>query len=332
MSENLLNSEERDINEFLFSGIDATDDKSLDVFEKKAKGFDGIYRPKLADCKDLSKGGYFATLRFLPNIIKKEDGRIVAGPFAIEKHVHYVNLKNEGKLGGNYDCNRNFGPECDICKMYWKLANSKNEADIARAEIFKKSTKYYSYVQILEDLQNPQLVGKIMIYPYSWTIKELILAEKKGEKTGKTCNPFDIISGKDFRLIIKKKGEFESPEQSTFLEVSPAKIYDEVSGKFKALPIDANGKISNAGAQKKFMDMILNREIFIENHKAVQWTPEVQDKVDSLMELVAGGNIVKATNKANGASRDGSKASNSTPLTADEGTITQDDFFDVDEN
>jgi hypothetical protein len=76
MSENAVN---------LFD-MDA-DDSTLNVFDKKSTGKDGIFRPQPKDAKDKNEG-YKATIRFLPNVL--EDGTI--GQSAIENHVHYANL------------------------------------------------------------------------------------------------------------------------------------------------------------------------------------------------------------------------------------------------
>ena len=65
----------KELNEdFLFGGIEANDE-SLNVFDKKTTSQDGIYRCLLKDAKD-AKLGYRATIRFLPNLIKSEDGKI----------------------------------------------------------------------------------------------------------------------------------------------------------------------------------------------------------------------------------------------------------------
>ena len=117
MSENL---NENLADDFLFSGVKA-DDETMSVFDNKPTINDGIYRPKLTDAKD-KKIGYRATLRFLPNIL--ENGKI--GPSAIEKHVHYVDIKNVSGISGYYDCKKNYDKDCPLCTEYWKLTNSKN--------------------------------------------------------------------------------------------------------------------------------------------------------------------------------------------------------------
>ena len=154
----------------LFESVDAQSE-TLGFLDKKASSLDGIFRPKITD----KKKGYTATLRFLPSLSK--DGKVLQS--AIEKHQHYADLKDYPELAGYYDCMKNFTDKCDMCTMYWKLRNSKNAADQAKAEQISRNTKYYSYVLIIEDEQNRELEGKILIYPYGFKIKEKIKNQKE---------------------------------------------------------------------------------------------------------------------------------------------------------
>jgi hypothetical protein len=74
------------------------------------------------------------------------------------------------------------------------MTNSKNAILQEKAKCLKYSKKYYSYVLVLEDEQQPELVGKIMIFQYGKTIKDKILAEKNGEISGVSCNVFEFSS------------------------------------------------------------------------------------------------------------------------------------------
>ena len=100
-----------------------------------------------------------------------------------------------------------------------------------------------------------------MVYPYGFTIKEKIKSEKDGEVTGTECNVFDIVKGKDFRLIIKEKAGYQNYDASGFLEISPLKIYSEKDNKFMPVPVDAEGKISNVKVQAKIKEFLSNNSI-----------------------------------------------------------------------
>jgi hypothetical protein len=311
--------------DFLFSGLEANDE-TMSVFDKQTTNNDGIYRPNLKDATD-KKIGYRATLRFLPNLL--ETGSI--GLSAIEKHIHYVDMKNESNLSGYYDCKKNSEPNCEICTEYWKLKNSKNAADNEKAELIKRTTKYYSYVLVIEDEQNKDLVGKILVYPYGYTVKEKINSERNGEVTGEPCNVFDLAKGKDFKLIIKEKGGFQNYEASSFLEVSPIKLYDEKTGKFRPAPVDEDGKITNPKVQAKIKEVLLSRDVDINDHKAKKWDDATQNKVNQVLAILNGNDVYIAAQKTKSAKYDNS-IQPETPSPIETDATDADDFFSLEDD
>lgn len=266
----------------------SVDDETQKVFDTQSGNNDGIFRPSLKDAKD-KKSGYRAVIRFLPNFL--ESGKL--GESAIEKHLHYVDFKNEPKLSGFYDCAKNYTDKCDLCTMYWKLKNSKNQLDVEKAELIKKSTKYYSYILVIEDDQHPDWVGKIMIYPYGFTIKEKINSERKGEVTGEPCNVFDLINGKDFTLLIKQKGENPDYGMSQFGPKTPIKLYNEKNNTFVDIPVK-NGQIEKAEVKDKIRKVLLSRTVNLADHAPLEWDDETKGKVDDILSILSGTDMAKA--------------------------------------
>jgi len=309
--------------DFLFSGMDANDE-TMSVFDKSTTNNDGIYRPNLKDATD-KKIGYRATLRFLPNLL--ETGSV--GPSAIEKHIHYVDMKNEANLAGYYDCKKNYEPNCEICTEYWKLKNSKNAADNEKAELIKRTTKYYSYVLVVEDEQHKELVGKILVYPYGYTIKEKINSERNGEVTGEACNVFDLTKGKDFKLIIKEKGGFQNYEASQFMEVSPIKLFNEKSGKFMAAPVNESGQITEPKVKAKIKQVLLDRTVNIDDHKAKAWDDSIQSKVTQILGILNGQDVYVAEQKAKHSNTD--TTIDNTPSPVETEATDADDFFSLED-
>lgn len=266
----------------IFDGVDA-EDESLNFLENKGSNLDGIYRPKITD----KKKGYVATIRFLPNLTK--EGKV--GPAAIEKHQHYVDLKNHPELVGYYDCMKNFEDKCDICTMFWKLKNSNNATEVEKAELINRNTKYYSYILVLEDEQNKELEGKIMVYPYGYKIKEKIKDQREGlNSSKKPCNVFDLANGKDFNLVIKQVGDYPNYDSSTFLDESPIKIM----GKEAPTSVDektGKRKITDSRVKKKISNFLKERDIQIEDHMAKEWTSEDKYKVTQILEILQGNDI-----------------------------------------
>ena len=326
---------EKTAQDFLFGGAQVEDDNSMSVFDKKTTQADGIYRPSLNDAKD-KKQGYKATLRFLPNLL--EDGK--KGPLAIEKHIHYVDMKNEPNLAGYYDCNKNHESDCPLCTEYWKLKNSKNVVDQEKANMLKRSTKYYSYVQIIEDEQHPELVGKIMVYAYGFTIKEKINSERHGEVSGVPCNVFNLADGKDFRLIIKEKGGFANYDSSAFLDVSSIKIYNEKNGKFMQSPTykdennniiigDKNDPKKTQKIHSKILDFLNNKTVNLNDYAAQKWDEQTLNKVNNILSILSGNIEYKATQIANNVSKDATSSVVADDF--DNSATDADDFFELDD-
>lgn len=299
---------------FLF---DSSDDQSKELafLNKETKNQDGIYRPNVKDAADPKGAGYKATIRFLRNVYLDGSG---TGQAAITKHVHYVKpegvLEDYQDLAGYYDCEKNITDKtpCPLCATYWKLYKSNNQADVVKSGLIKRSTKYYSYVMVIEDEQHPELVGKILVYPYGPKIKAKINSEINGDVTEK-CNIFDLVTGKDFRLIIKivstpdpndprRKVDMPNYDTSTFLTSSPIKIWNEKVGKFVTPPTveDENGKIMIADKkwQAKIREVVMGRpsNVNLEDHAPDKngWDDEKRSKVDRIVQVLNGNSFQHA--------------------------------------
>ncbi len=303
------------------------DDASMDFLNRKSSSADGLYRPTPKDAKDKQKG-YVATIRFLPNVL--EDGTL--GPSAIEKHVHYANLPNYEDLQGYYDSLINFGEKCPLTTLYWKLKNSKNQAEVERSDLIGRTTKYYSYILVIEDEQHRELEGKIMVFPYGYKIKEKINLEKTGENSeGKKCNVFDPANGKDFRLIVKEVGNFPNYDSSSFRVVSPLKLWDETKKKFVQVPVEWSEEkqknlISNAKVQGKVMEFLSTHDVLVEDNAPKRWTEEEKVKVDKIIEILSGKDITFAKDTI---SKSSSNVSSNESL--DGTTLDDSDTEDLDE-
>jgi len=311
---------------FLFDGTDESQQQELSFLDKEKRNQDGIYRPTLDQSKD-PRIGYKSTIRFLRNLTRDDK----VGPAAIEKHIHYVDLPNHPDLRGYYECAKNYSPKCDICTFYWKLSKSNNQADIEKSELIGRSTKFYSYVMIMEDEQTPELVGKILVFPYGYQIKEKIEAERKGDLSGDKINVFDFVNGKDFRLIIKEKtrvgGNTVLPtyEFSQFLNESPIKIFNDTTQKFVTVKIDEDGKISDKKWQSKIKETLLARDenVNIEDYLAKEWDDEINSKVEKILSILSGDDIEIAEQLIE-------KTEIESAVISDDDDQSMDDFFDFD--
>ena len=326
---------------FLFESNEDTQNEELAFLNKETKNQDGIYRPRLEDAADPKGVGYKATIRFLRNVFRDGSG---TGPAAIQKHVHYADFKDYPELAGYYDCEKNISQQtpCPLCTTFWKLNKSNNQADVESSKRIKRSTKFYSYVMIIEDEQHPDLVGKILIYPYGPKIKQKINAEINGD-VGEKCNIFDFVNGKDFRLIIKlvktpapdgSRGTVEMPNYDTsqFLAKSPIKIWNEKTNKFLSPPVvEDNGKLSIVDKkwQAKIKEVVTNRptNVNLEDHapSLEGWTDDKRSNVDKIIQLLNGGGFSSAENSIK-------KVSTKSPAAEIIEDESIDDFFSFDED
>lgn len=294
------------------------------------KNNDGIYRVDLSKVKD-KKRGWRSVVRFLPNLT--QEGKV--GESAVEKITHYVDIKNPKELSGWFDSPKNFGEKCPLTDLYYQMQNSKNAILMEKSKQLKYSKKYYSYVLVLEDEQQPELVGKIMIMQYGKTIKDKISAERNGEISGVPCNVFDLTAGKDFVMVVKEiqTGDETYPDYKMSMfkpEATSLPIYFKDKGAFKNAPLNADGKIE-ASVQAKIKDFLLDREVNLEDFAPKPLTEEQQTKITEISNFLTG-KVSASYNsaKSNPSSddfevdNDFMSSSNSASASIDE---SEDDFF-----
>lgn len=315
------------MNEFdLFSG--SLDDTLGFLEDKKKTNDDGLYRIDLNKAKDKKKG-YRSKIRFLPNLTK--EGKI--GQSAIEKISHFVKIKDPQELSGWFDSPKNFKDKCPLSDLYYTMSKSNNAIIRERAECLNYSHKYYSYVLVIEDENQPELVGKIMIFQYGKVIKDKILSEKNGEITGTPCNVFDWAAGKDFVVLVRETGTgdklFPDYKNSMFVpETSSLPIYFEDQRVFKNVPLQ-DGKVSpKAGDMIK--SFLMKRDHDLEEFAPKRWSEEQHAKVNEIIAFLSGKNSSGMSSKPQSDDFDfgdvvsGSSAVNS-KVTAE--ADDEDDFF-----
>lgn len=273
---------------------DALDSKMSFLDESKSNGADGLYRIDLTKVSD-KKRGYRATLRLLPNFT--QDRKV--GASAIEKVSHYVKLPDNATLSGYYDSPKNINPEtnqpfgdkCHLTDLYWTMKNSKNAILVEKANALNYSKKYFSYVLVVEDEQQPDLVGKILIFQYGKTIKDKISVERNGEISGEPCNVFKLNNGKDFQLIVK---EVQDEKGNTFPDYKMCQFKPKTSsisllkdGVMVNAPLDENEQIPSK-LQSKIVEFLLDRTVNIEDFSPKKLTDEQLNKIEQITGVLTG--------------------------------------------
>lgn len=307
----------------LFSG--SLDTKMDFLNEKKVLNADGIYRIDLTKVKD-KKRGYRSVIRFLPNFTT--EGKV--GQSAIEKITHYVDIKNLKELSGWFDSPKNFNEKCTLTELYYNMINSKNAILQEKAKCLKYSKKYYSYVLVLEDENQPELVGKIMIFQYGKTIKDKILAEKNGEISGVPCNVFDLTNGKDFVMLVKEiqTGDDTYPDYKNSMfkpETSSLPIFFEDKGTFKNVPLIEG--VIDTKVQPMIKEFLLKRDHELEEFAPKKLSDEQNAKISEIMNYLTGKSSNSFNNRETKPSSDDFELEGIVTSGDDELNKDEDDFF-----
>lgn len=164
-----------------------------------------FYKPYPESGKD---GVYKSLIRFLPNVAEPAKSKI---------HKYYVYLSDPSS-GESFsvDCPSTVGKKSVLKDIFWKLKNSHSAADQELAKSFSRKEDYYALVQIVQDKNNPDLEGKIMIFKFGKKLNDMLEAQLKPEY-GDPCNPFDLFSGKLFSVHSRKVGEWNNYDLCSFV-------------------------------------------------------------------------------------------------------------------
>ncbi len=209
----------------------------------KPQDDDRFWRPEV----DKAGNGY-AVIRFLP----APGGEDV--PF-----VRLFDHAFQGPGGWLIDgCLTSVNEKCPVCEHNSELWNTniKENQDTVRKR--KRKLSFISNVYVVKDPSNPDNEGKVFLFKYGKKIFDKLNAAMNPEFEDETpLNPFDLWSGANFKLKIRKvdgysnydKSEFDSPSAlledddeleavwkkeyplAAFLERSNFKTYDEVKSR-----------------------------------------------------------------------------------------------------
>jgi len=251
---------------------------SLDDFKEEAKtsgGGKSIFKPEAKSGKD---GVYKAVIRFLPwhKDVKKS---------VMKKWSCWMTnpATNESKM---VDCPSTIGQKSVIQDLFWKFKKSDSVAEQKLAENFSRRQKFASLVQIMKDDNNPDNVGKIMVWPYGVKINAKLQAELKPE-FGKPHIPFDLFEGKPFLVHVTQVAGFNNYDNSRFLDEKSPLVIDGVT-------------------MEKTPESLVKIKAFLEtapelsNYDYQEWDQATEDFVnDVIRNTVPGGRMVESIEKTN---------------------------------
>jgi len=176
--------------------------KDLDTGDRPQTTSD-LYTPKPDQGSD---GTYRSLIRFLPNAKNPRK------PF-VRKYVYW--LEDRDGNGFYVDSPSTVGDKCAVQDMFFKLRNSESAVDKKMSEGLKRREVFYALVQIVKDPQNRDLEGQVKIMKFGYKIKTKI-DEELNPQFDEPTQVFDPFEGKNFELVISKKGGYPNYDSSKF--------------------------------------------------------------------------------------------------------------------
>lgn len=173
---------------------------------------------RIWSCQTDKAGNGYAVIRFLP----------APG----EEDVPFVRLFTHGFRGpgGWYIENSltTIGQQDPISELNTRLWNSGNEADKETVRKQKRQLNYYSNIYVIKDPANPENEGKVFLFRYGKKIfdklNDLMNPSFEDESP---VNPFDLWTGANFKLKIRKVDGYSNYDKSEFDDVGPLFEDDE---------------------------------------------------------------------------------------------------------
>ena len=119
---------------------------------------------------------------------------------------------------GRYvDCPSSIGKPSVLQDMFFKLRKAESIQEQKKSEIFSRRHSFAALIQVIKDEQNKELEGKIMVWKFGKKVWDKLNAEKK-PVIGDPHEPFDLLDGKAFAVVVSKVGGFNNYDQSRFLD------------------------------------------------------------------------------------------------------------------
>lgn len=198
---------------------------SSNSFEKLTQELTKLNQPqqggrdeRVWTCQTDKAGNGYAVIRFLP---------APAG-----EDVPFIRLFTHGfkGAGGWYIENSltTIGQQDPIAELNTRLWNSGIEADKETVRKQKRQLNYYSNIYVVKDPANPANEGKVFLFRYGKKIfdklNDLMNPQFEDEQP---VNPFDLWTGANFKLKIRKVDGYSNYDKSEFDSPAPLNDNDE---------------------------------------------------------------------------------------------------------
>ena len=263
--------------------------KMIDKDEVNSSDF---YNPAALMKKD-KKTSYNATLKFIPWLKNIPESRI---------QKWQIFLKNPDKtMTKRLDCATTLGDkQPSILKdIYFALDGSSSAHEKHLASNFGRKKQIFTLVQIIDDKQHPELIGKIKIWNFGVKVNDKIklLMKPDADSGEEPNNPYDIVNGKLFALKIQNvttnDGVMPNYDNSYF--------YTDRKGNFLFENNEVASKNPKDAEMKRIATYILENQPDLEQCAYHRWEDDeelAQYVYDVIMETIPRNGIFDKINKS----------------------------------
>ena len=247
--------------------------KDLDTGDRPASMGSDLYTPKPDQGQD---GTYRSLIRFLPNIKNPRK------PF-VRKFVYW--LEDRDGNGFYADSPSTVGDKCPVQDMFFKLRNSESAVDKKMSEGLKRREVFYALVQIVKDPQNRDLEGQVKVFKFGYKIKTKI-DEELNPQFDEPTQVFDPFEGKNFELVISKKGGYPNYDSCKF------------HGNKSALELEGTAVTDSDESRKAILEF-LSDSPDLGNFEYKPWNDEQRNKVMGVLsQFSSPGSSIETVTKA----------------------------------
>ena len=262
--------------------------------EKQSYVDERLWKPEL----DKSGNGY-AVIRFLPSSDNE------AMPWAKLWNHAFQGPTGKWFIENSLTTLNQKDPVSEYNSSLW---NSGVESDKEIARRQKRKLQYYSNIYVVADPQHPENEGKVFLFRYGKQIFDKLMEALQPQFEDETpVNPFDLDTGANFKLKIRKvdgywnydKSEFDSSSKldnqdkvveslyslAEFTAPSNFKTYDELKSRLNDVLTGTQSSSSSA----EDVELNDNVETDVEDKqyvdKVVSTTKESDDSLDYFQKL-----------------------------------------------
>ena len=219
-----------------------------------------------------SAGNAFAVIRFLP----ATDGEDM--PFC-KMYSHAF----QGPTGLWYIENSltTLGHNDPLGEYNRELWNSGEESLKEQVRKQKRKLQYYSNIYVVKDPANPQNEGRVFLYKYGKKIYDKIMDAVNGDELEgrEGINPFDLWSGANFKLRVKKVAGYPNYDTSEFTSPETLGGLDDTqleaiwNRQHKLQPLVAADQFKSYDQLQERLNQVLNLKNSAGAHPASMATP-----------------------------------------------------------